>query len=183
MIHESHPWKTQLAKDADLIERWAAKPRSSERRSFLIEQKVFLAAYAMRKLDDATKLSTDLLASRMPVLRFPPVRDGYSVVDSHKFDEFFDLEKPEKVDLKRRRLLDVLIHSLVFVEMLGETDVMEAFLVTSDQEQAKGLIQVDIATFVELMRLASADYPKSVRFTLDAASGRWGKWAGRGGGP
>lgn len=39
-------------RDADLIERRAAKPGRSEGRSFLIGRKVLLAAYAMRKLDD-----------------------------------------------------------------------------------------------------------------------------------
>lgn len=41
MIHESAPWKSHLLRDAALIERWAAKPGHSERRSFIIERKVF----------------------------------------------------------------------------------------------------------------------------------------------
>jgi hypothetical protein len=45
MIRESWPWRDRLAKDADLIDRWTAKTADSERRSFLIEQKVFFAAY------------------------------------------------------------------------------------------------------------------------------------------
>jgi hypothetical protein len=113
MIHESAPWKSQLARDADLIERWAAKPGHSERRSFLIERKVFLAAYAMWKLDDAAKLSTDTLGSPMAVSRFPPTRTGYSEVNSRRFDAFFDLENAASVELPRRRVLNLLVHSLV----------------------------------------------------------------------
>ena len=48
LIHEGGPWKERLAKDADVIERWSAKTGVMERRSFLVEQIVFLAAYAMR---------------------------------------------------------------------------------------------------------------------------------------
>jgi hypothetical protein len=178
MIHESAPWKTHLARDADLIERWAAKPGHSERRSFLIERKVFLAAYAMRKLDDAAKLSTDTLGSPMAVSRFPPILPGYSEVNSHRWDEFFDLENAARVDLSRRRVLNLLVHSLVFVEVLGETDTFDAFMVTSDQEQARGLVQVEVAAFVDLMRLAANDYPMAMRRTLDSTSGRWRIWAG-----
>jgi len=60
MISESAPWKDHLALDANLIERWAAKPRSTARRSYIIEQKVFLTAYAMRKLLEGEKLSNSL---------------------------------------------------------------------------------------------------------------------------
>ncbi|KRE15072.1 hypothetical protein ASE63_17700 [Bosea sp. Root381] len=93
MIHESAPWKAHLVRDARLIERWAAKPKHSERRSFLIERKVFLAAYAMRKLDDGIKLS-DLLTADMQVLRFPPAQGGFTLRNNHSFDECFDLENP-----------------------------------------------------------------------------------------
>jgi len=180
MIHDSHPWKTQLARDANLIERWAAKPRRSERRSFLIEQKVFLAAYTMRKLDDAAKTSTDLLASSMSVSRFPSTRAGFSGATSHRFDDFFDLKMPARVDLRRRRLLDLLIHSVVFVEVLCDAETYDAFLVTSDYEQAKGLVQVEIAAFVDLMRLAATDHPTAIRRTLDSSTGQWRIWTGQG---
>lgn len=178
MIHESAPWKTHLARAADLIERWAAKSGHSERRSFLIERKVFLAAYAMRKLDDAAKLSTDTLGTPMAVSRYPPSRDGYSEVNSHRWDEFFDLENAARVDLPRRRVPNLLVHSLLFVEMLGEAETFDAFLVTSDHEQARGLVQVEVVAFVALMRLAANDYPTSRRRTLDSSTGRWRICAG-----
>lgn len=178
MIHESAPWKRHLARDADLIERWAAKPGHSERRSFLIERKVFLAAYAMRKLDDAAKLSIDTLGSPMAVSRYPPSRAGYSEVNSHRWDEFFDLENAASVELPRRRVLNLLVHSLVFVEVLSEAETFDAFMVTSDHEQAKGLVQVKVAAFVDLMRLVANDYPTAMRRTLDSTTGRWRIWAG-----
>lgn len=178
MIHESAPWKTHLARDADLVERWAATPRHSERRSFLIERKVFLAAYAMRKLDDAAKLSTDTLGSPMAVSRFPPTRAGYSEVNRHRWDEFFDLGNAASVELPRRRVLNLLVHSLVFVEVLGEADTFDAFMVTSDHEQARGLVQVELAAFVSLMRRAANDYPTAMRRTLDSTTGRWRIWTG-----
>jgi hypothetical protein len=179
MIHESHPWKAALAKDADLIERWAAKKGVAERRSFLIERKVFLAAYAMRKLDDATKLSTDLLASTISVPRFPPVREGYSEINNYQFDEFFDMANPIQIDLRGRHLLNLLIHSLVFVEVLGDEETYDAFMVTSDHEQDKGLVQVSLTDFIGLMRLAANDYPTEVEFTR-GKKGEWIKRAGRG---
>lgn len=83
MIHESGPWKTNLIRDTALTERWAAKPHHYDRRSFLIERKVFLAAYAMRKLDEDLKSSADLLAADMQVLRVPPTKAGFSLRNNH----------------------------------------------------------------------------------------------------
>jgi hypothetical protein len=179
VVHESAPWKAQLGRDAALIERWAAKPSCTERRSFLIEKKVFLAAYAMRKLDDASKLSSALLAGDIEVLRFPSSKPGYDQLNSHRFDEFFAMAEPEVFKLSGRRLLNLLVHSFVFVEVIGENDVCEGFMVTSDYELSKGLVQVEMRAFVELMRDAASDNPSEMRYTRDAKTGRWIIWAGR----
>jgi hypothetical protein len=58
MIWESGPWKDVLLADAGLLERWAVKTKVTSRRSLLIERKVFLAAYTIRKHWEAQKLST-----------------------------------------------------------------------------------------------------------------------------
>ena len=60
MIFDSTPWRAQLAVDAEALEA-AAKRRASNKRSVLIERNVFLGAYTIRKLHEATKLSTRLL--------------------------------------------------------------------------------------------------------------------------
>ncbi|HEV7334488.1 MAG TPA: hypothetical protein VGO06_00860 [Bosea sp. (in: a-proteobacteria)] len=97
MIHQSAPWKAHLIRDAHLIERWAAKPNHSERRSFLIERTVFLAAYAMRKLDEDIKLSTDLLSADMPVLRFPPPQPAFLRVIKYRLFNQLELRNPHLV--------------------------------------------------------------------------------------
>ncbi|MDR6870516.1 hypothetical protein J2Y55_001516 [Bosea sp. BE125] len=180
MIHESAPWKRHLQLDADVIERWASRPQQSERRSFLVERKVFLAAYAMRKLDDAVKISTDLLAADIAVVRFPPTAPGFTQFNNHKFDTHFDLGSPEAMGLPCRRLLNLLVHSLVFVEVLGQAETYDAFMVTSDQDRAKGLIQVEIATFVRVMRLVAADFPSDAKYVRDGKGGGMRAWAGHG---
>jgi hypothetical protein len=180
MIHDSSPWKIQLACDADLIERWAAKPRLSERRSFLMERKVFLAAYSMRKLDEAAKLSTTILSAPVEVIRFAPTQSGFSEINNHRFDSYFDLTDPEPYMLPGRRLMNILIHSLVFVEVSSETSTYDAFMVTSDREREKGLVQVQVGSFVALMRLAADDHPSTIQRKLDPKSGRWSTWAGHG---
>lgn len=183
MIHESAPWKTYLIRDAALFERWAAKPRPSERRSFLIERKVFLAAYTMRKLDDGLKVSTDLLTTDMAVLRFPPTQAGFNLFNNHRVDEYFDLKAAQWTSLPRRRVLNLLVHSLVFVEVLGDTDIYDAFMVTSDHERDRGLIQVAVTAFVDLMRLVGGDWPTFEHRIREPDGSGWRVWAGHGEAP
>ena len=183
MIHESAPWKSHLLRDASLIERWAAKPERSERKSFLIERKVFLAAYAIRKLDESLKVSTDLLTAEVSLLRFPPSKPGFDLFTNHRCDEHFDLQDPQSVSLSHRRMLNLLVHSLVFVEVVGDAKTFDAFMVTSDHERDRGLYQVDMAAFVELMRLVGSDWPSSARWVREPTGSGWRVWAGHGEAP
>ena len=178
MIHDSALWKRELARDAGLIERWAAKRSRSERRSFLIEQKVFLAAYAMRKLHDATMVSTSLLTDDIAVERFAPTRAGFSEINNHRVDDYFDLLNPVESALSGRSLLNILIHSLVFVEVLDDDDAVIAFMVTSDRESKRGLYRVRFANFIRLMRIHAEDYPTEIHRVFDPVTDRWVTWAG-----
>ena len=70
MIRESGPWKAELLRDADLIERWAKKTVESERRSTLLERKVFVSAYAIRRLNEAVRISSRFRQVTLPVIRY-----------------------------------------------------------------------------------------------------------------
>jgi hypothetical protein len=93
MIHESGPWKERLAKDAEILDRWSQKANVSERRSALIEQKIFLAAYSMRKLYEAEKLSSsfDTTNVRCEVFKALP---GKTLTKRHRdtFTQVYDLQ-------------------------------------------------------------------------------------------
>jgi hypothetical protein len=179
VIHESAPWKAQLLRDATLIARWAGET-SSESRSFRIERRVFLAAYAMRKLDDALKVSTAVLGGAIPALKFNSTGPGFASHNNYGFDRYFDLSTPQSVELPRRRLLNLLIHSLAYVEVLGEDEAYEGFMVTSDQERERGLFQVDLTDYLGLMREVGRDYPSSLLSAFDWGTNKWINWAGQG---
>jgi len=180
MIHESGPWKAQLLRDATLLERWAREPEPSETRSFRIERRVFLAAYAMRKLDEGLKLSTALLGKPIQVQRFDSTRPGYAAHTSYGFDRYFDLKHPRSAELPRRDLLNMLIHSLAYIEVVGDAGTYDGFMVTSDRERERALFEVDLAAYTKLMREAGRDYPSEIRRAFDANRGRWITWTGHG---
>lgn len=176
MIHESSPWKSALAKDADLIVRWALKP-PSERRSFLIERKLFLSAYSLRKLSDDQKLSTQTLADQIVVEVSPPLRAGFSGF-RHSADHYFDFAHPIRRSLSWRRVLNLIIHSATFVEVVDEQGHFTAFMATSEREEGLGLVRVELAAFLGLIRAAAQDYPAVIRHLSADAEQRWVTWAG-----
>jgi hypothetical protein len=60
-----------LTSARDLAKR-AKTRRVTERRSAFVERTVFFSAYAMRKLDDANKLSTSWRGTTVKCTRYTP---------------------------------------------------------------------------------------------------------------
>jgi len=179
MIHESSPWKAALVRDGELIARWAEKPPSG-RRAFLIERKLILAAYSLRKLSDDHKLSTATLKASIKVKLSKPLSQGFSNI-LHWLDRYFDLDNPVTLTLTWRRILNMMIHSAAFAEVQDDAGRCVGFLVTSDQELQRGLVHVELSDFLRLIEIAANDYPTEIRQMWHPAEGRWVTWAGKGG--
>lgn len=181
MIHESAPWKDQLLTDADLIERWASKPKVTSRRSVLIEKKVFVSAYVMRKLFEAEKLSSNLDGHNVKAERFD-LLPGHNLTwwKKHSFEKVFDLTKPEPRPVAARDLLDTIIHSKVFSECVYDIDDLRVsgFFVTSDKRDAH-IWLVPMGSYISLMRLIGNDYPSVSRIVFEDADAHY-SWRGHG---
>lgn len=176
MIWDSVPWKAQLEKDAAELEAAAARG-PSQKRSLLTERHVFTGAYAIRKLAESHKLSTGFLDAPIEVKAYSPTRKGFSPVRLMEVEDYFAMADPVQRTLPVRRLVNMLIHSLVFIEVLGVRRRCDGFLVTSGHEQRKGLYEVRLSDFVRLMRDAAVDFPAFVRISTHE-DGSTVVWAG-----
>lgn len=183
MIWESGPWKERLVSDADLLERWARKKSVTERRSFLLEQKIFISAYAIRKLIESQKLSSSFSDRSEQCRKFEAVSDQITTQNHHKLDELYDLGDPIPATVSVKRLINMIIHSFVFAEALHEDMTIEGFYVTSDQEKYEALWLVDIGRFVDLMRQVGMDYPSVGYRVFDVDKNDWFVWNGHGEAP
>ncbi|MBA3676927.1 MAG: hypothetical protein H0W74_05920 [Sphingosinicella sp.] len=179
MIWESWPWKQDLLRDADILGRWAAKP-PTERRSYLVEKKVFFAAYSMRKLLEAGKLSTATMNRSIGCKVYPALSAAISSDNRHHFDELYDLNSPVMRQLPARTLINMIIHSLVFVEGLADNLSLSSFLITSDRTKFDGLWEVPLDAFIRTMRRVGADMPSTYVRALDPVKGSWLIWPGNG---
>ena len=178
MIHESAPWKEALLRDADILDRWCAKPKATERRSVLVEKKVFLAAYAIRKLHEAEKLSSSFDQRSVKCTVYPSTSEIASKANNHRVFDLYDLERGKRQTIAARRLLDLIIHSLIFAESLRDDHSLVALMITSDLSSQKGLWSVTVADFTALMRHVGTDYPAGAVWVRDPETGERRSWRG-----
>jgi len=167
MIVESYSWKRELARDADMIERWCAK-LPSDRQAVLLERKTFLSAYAVRKLRESNKLTDDLVTSTVPAVEYAKKLERtprFRHLDD--IDDRYDLDVGKTCDLKVAGLVNTIIHSLYFNLSLAEDDQsVDGFYVTSDQRDKK-LWFVLYSDFLKLLRSVSDNYPTYVKVWVD----------------
>lgn len=180
MIFESAPWKKQLVADARIIERWAAKKQVSKRRSILIEKKWFLAAYSIRKLYEAQKISTAFGDRSLRCPTYEATSTPIHRMNSHRLGELYDLENSVEKSIAVLDLINLLIHSYLFVEVIGDDEVLEGVFVTSDRTRHDCLWFIRVGEFLRIMRDVGNDYPSAHHAALDGNRGDWYVWQGEG---
>jgi hypothetical protein len=70
VISDSVPWRDDLLRIADQLERRAGQRRWTERTSYLVERDLMVGAYAVRRLSESYRLSDELQEHRLGVTRF-----------------------------------------------------------------------------------------------------------------
>ena len=120
MIWESTPWRDYLATEAHTLERRAKSKRITEKRSLLIERAVFFAAYTMRRLDDANKLSSSWRGTAVKCSQYPSLGRKPNQLNWHHIERLYDLSTSTASAMGARHFCDLVIHSYIFMECLKE---------------------------------------------------------------
>lgn len=170
MISDSVPWKEELLRVAQSIERRTTQRRWTERTSFLVERDLMNAGYALRRLNEARKISDELAAERVTVQRHDLVRGPIDIWNRHEFWEHFDMENSQPVDLTLTEFSNQLIHSWVW--SLSATDSaphrFDGVWVSSDWASKNFLYFVSVDTLIRLFRAVGLDDVAEVQY-------RWGR--------
>lgn len=180
MIYESHPWRSALLKDADVLTRWMNKP-DSDRRSFLVEQKVFLGAFTIRRLMQSFKLSTATADIPIDCTRFRCVKD-VTWWDRWQWWEHYDVEHPTRHRVTIKQLVNQIIHSYIFFETEFEPGV-PSLIFTSDYDRSKALLSINLTVFISLMRLVAEDEPEIMQIRWRDDLRDYELWGGSGPAP
>lgn len=173
MIWESLPWREHLLKDAYALRRRAQTKRVTEKRSMLIERSVFFAAYAMRRLDDAKKLSTSWSGGAVKGARHASLGETPNLLNGHHIEELYDLSKSASCTMSARHFCDLVIHSYIFLECTRNDRSVEGFFITSDKKKREALWFFTLDTVAGLMERTSRDDPSHVTMTYGEGTGEW----------
>lgn len=179
MIYESWPWRQDLLKDADILDRWAVKA-VTERRSALIEKKVFVGAYSMRRLLQSEKLSTITKNKSIACRRFRSINP----MDWHGrwgVWDYYDLTNGTDTNLSFPRVLDLIIHSYIFMEFYETEDTTTPSIAfNSDMKRNDYLWSLPLSDFTSLMRFIAMDNPPNYQRRRIEGTGEWEVWQGFG---
>ena len=152
MIRESYPWKRDLLRDANIIERWASKKTDSEYRVMLLEKKVFLSAFVIRKLIEDYKIS-DKIAECSILCRVYPARGTeVDILSWHDIDKHYDLSSEQRADINIKSFANQIIHNLVFLFEFSEerSSPVSGFVVASDWGKGKQLYGVTLSAYLSV---------------------------------
>lgn len=175
MIWDSTPWRNELLRVADRLERRQSQLRWTEQSLFLVERDVMISAYAIRRLKESLKLCA--IFSQQVSLECYPLRDqksqGPDQLNWHQIDRFFDLNNPARITLKPLQLCNQIIHSRVFLVVgFADHQGMSGFYVTSDYNSRKRLYYVGLDVFARFLRQAGEEDVKKVSLVRDE-NGDW----------
>ncbi len=160
MIRESYPWKRDLLRDADIIERWAAKKTDSEYRSMLLEKKVFLSAFVIRKLIEDHKITDQITECSILCRVYPARGTEVDIMNWHDIDEHYDLSSEQRADINIKSFANQIIHNLVFMFEGSEerSSPISGFVVASDRGKDKQLYGVTLSAYLSAMRSVGNDW-------------------------
>jgi hypothetical protein len=133
MIWESHYWKRDLEKDADIIERWAKKKRSIKQ-DVLLEKKIFLAAYAIRKLIESHKICDHLTKTKVVAVKKIKginFEQEITLLNNHHLDKFYNFDDFKTTRIHLYTFASSIIHSLIFDFKVSGEQIVGGFFVAS----------------------------------------------------
>lgn len=173
MIWESAPWREELRRCAAGLTRLAAQRRETDKRSALFERTFFFGAYAMRKLNEAKKLSSAWAGRSVPGLWYPLIASPPDLMNWHRLDEHYDLSVGEEECLSAKDLSDMVIHSFVFMVELNNDRTISGVFLASDRSKRRGLWLFKITTLVEIMAATAEDEFNFSCGIRDPETGEW----------
>lgn len=165
MISDSIPWREELWRVADRLEKKSKQQRWTERSSFLVERDFMTSAYAIRRLNEAHKISDDLAKTKVPVIRHKRIGSVPDIWNRHEIWEHYDLENGAPDHITIPHLCNQLIHSFIlFLSATEGTELFNGAFVVSENERHKHLYFLPVESLIALCRNVAAEDIGSVQY-------------------
>jgi hypothetical protein len=155
VIDEPLPWKAELARVADRLERRTRQSRWTARTGHLIERDFVSGAHAVRKLIEAGQVPADVSDRGFPVRRY--ARTGAPPHDMDDVADRYDFANGRRRMLTVSELCREIVDSFVFAFCCGETaDLFDGVYVSADRLRQRYVHLVLASDFIALCGDVSA---------------------------
>jgi len=168
MIDESAPWKEELLKISDRLERRYNQKRWPERSFFLFEKEVFLGFFSVRKLMESNKISEKVKDKEVELAVYPAGEKPVTLLNQHKFPELYDLYAGKTERLTYYDISNQFIHSSIFAPFTPFGKSLVGAYIASDRAKKKKLYYITLVKIIEIFRNVGADDPTQLVATFDA---------------
>lgn len=166
MIFDSTPWKAALLDTAVWLKTLRVTTDTDEAQLVLLEKQLFFAAYSIRKLHEAKKL-TDLVAEQKVKVVCHPNRKSVTFLNRDRWEENYDLYAEPTEELSLIRICHQFVHSFVFAPVFDDSGGLDCVLVASDHQKDKGLFRVTCAQLVEAFEQVGSDEVAQLHYVRD----------------
>lgn len=123
MIHESYYWKKELLKISKSIKKRIQYNKEwNDKKYAEFEKEIMFGFYIIRKLLEAKKLTSDFDSLKLKCEVFPNNGKKLTLMNYHRFDENYDLEKPTIEKRELRFFINQFVHSYIFSPIISVTD-------------------------------------------------------------
>lgn len=174
MINDSIPWKEDLLRITHRLQRRGDQARWSERASYAVERDVMTAAYAIRKLLEARKVSDELASRPVNAVRHLLTGPAPDIWGRWEVWEYYDLTRGEKAQLSLREFCNQVIHSWVWV--LSATDEarprFDGIFISSDRERKRSVYFFGLETLIDICQAVGDDDIVYTRMAYNAEGER-----------
>ncbi|HEY3307230.1 MAG TPA: hypothetical protein VGJ93_02130 [Desulfuromonadaceae bacterium] len=167
MIFESAPWKEELLKIADRLERRYNQKRWSERSLFLLEREVFVGFFSVRKLMESNKISDKIKEKEVELAVYPAGEKPVTLLNQHKFPELYDLYAGKTDRLTYHDICNQFIHSSIFAPFTPFGKSLVGAYIASDRAKKKQLYYITLVKIVEIFKNVGSDEASELVMTFD----------------
>lgn len=157
MIYDSSPWKKELLRAANKLERSQRTKKWTERIAFIIEREVMLGAFAIRRLNEARKISDRMARQSVPVRRHELTSNPPDIWDAVEPWKQFDLTTSTSEELTLSKFCNQIIHSWSWLVSGEETGMFDGIYVTSDRDRTRYLYFIHVETLIGTFRRTGKD--------------------------
>ena len=157
MISDSVPWREHLWKAGAALEKRASSVRWTDRTSFLVERDLMNGMFAIRRLIESAKTSSNLPKERVSCGMHPLTGRVPKIYDRWSFWEHYDMESKQQTQLTVTEVVTIFIHSFVLDFYPTSEDGQAMIWVVSDRDRHKRLYSVTLERVIDLFRRVGSE--------------------------